>query len=94
MKMYADAGARLGENTIGNGSWIISYAAYMNIIPRIQEDISDASVIFGVKQVCMIQLVRQKSNFWSGSNRLPPEGQDFLLLLAHNQGAERQHGPP
>ena len=47
----------------------------------------------------MIVKFRQKLRFqftvfWSGSNWLPPKGQDFLFLLSHNQGAERQHGPP
>ena len=64
---------------------------------RIQEDISEASVIFGVKQVC---LFNDKSNLeretksLPGPDRRPDEGQDLLLLLSHDQGASGQHGPP
>ena len=66
---------------------------------RIQEDISEASVIFGVKQVCLFKdevkfNFERETKFLPGPDRRSDEGQDLLLLLSHDQGASGQHGPP
>ena len=66
---------------------------------RIQEDISEASVIFGVKQVCLFNddvkfSFDRETKFLPGPHRRSDEGQDLLLLLSHDQGASGQHGPP
>ena len=66
---------------------------------RIQEDISEASVIFGVKQVCLFNddvkfNFERETKFLPGPDRRSDEGQDLLLLLSHDQGASGQHGPP
>ena len=64
---------------------------------RIQEDISEASVIFGVKQVCLFNddvkfSFDRETKFLPGPHRRSDEGQDLLFLLSHDQGTERQHG--
>ena len=66
---------------------------------RIQEDISEASVIFGVKQVCSFKddvkfNFERETKSLPGPDRRSDEGQDLLLLLSHDQGASGQHGPP
>ena len=66
---------------------------------RIQEDISEASVIFGVKQVCLFNddvkfNFERETKFLPGPDRRSDEGQDLLFLLSHDQGASGQHGPP
>ena len=66
---------------------------------RIQEDISEASVIFGVKQVCLFNddvkfNFERETKLLLGPDRRSDEGQDLLFLLSHDQGASGQHGPP
>ena len=78
-----------------------AHCAWSNTIAlhRIQEDISEASVIFGVKQVCLFKddvkfNFERETKFLPGPDRRSDEGQDLLFLLSHDQGASGQHGPP
>ena len=54
-------------------------AAYANVGAKIQEDISDASVIFGVKQVPVDALLSNKTFcFFSHTIKAQPDNMDLL----------------